>query len=161
MSMNESAENYQAVLDLPFGPVGISMHQGRLSAVDYLDEPVPPYRRPTHGLEPVLSHIERYLNDARTDFEIDIELLGTPFQQQVWRELRAIPAGRTLTYGQLAARIGSGARAVGNACRANPCPLVVPCHRVVAANGLGGFAGERTGRKLEVKRWLLKHEGWL
>ena len=159
--MRALAETYQAVLDLPFGPVGISLHQGRLAAVDYLDDPIPPFRRQVEGLEPVLKAIEHYLQDARIDFDVDIELAGTPFQQRVWRELQAIPAGKTLTYGQLAERIGSGARAVGNACRANPCPLVVPCHRVVGANGLGGFAGERSGRKLAVKRWLLQHEGWL
>lgn len=159
--MSESAEKFQAVLNLPFGLVGISMHQGRLVGIDYLDDPIPPYRRQANGLEPVLKGIEHYLNDAQSDFDVDIELTGTPFQQQVWRELQAIPAGQTLTYGQLAERIGSGARAVGNACRANRCPLVIPCHRVVAASGLGGFAGERSGRKLEIKRWLLKHEGWL
>jgi methylated-DNA-[protein]-cysteine S-methyltransferase len=109
----------------------------------------------------VLQKIEQYLEDARSDLELDLELDGTPFQRHVWQALRAIPPGRTLTYGELAQRIGSGARAVGNACRANPCPLVVPCHRVVAAKGLGGFAGERSGRKLEIKRWLLHHEGWL
>ncbi|MEJ2393250.1 MAG: methylated-DNA--[protein]-cysteine S-methyltransferase [Candidatus Thiodiazotropha sp.] len=159
--MSETAEKFQAVLNLPFGRVGISMHQGRLVGVDYLDDPIPPYRSQAKGLEPVLKGIEHYMKDAQSDFDVDIELTGTPFQQQVWRELQAIPAGQTLTYGQLAERIGSGARAVGNACRANPCPLVIPCHRVVAASGLGGFAGQRSGRKLEVKRWLLQHEGWL
>jgi methylated-DNA-[protein]-cysteine S-methyltransferase len=73
--------------------------------------------------------------------------------------LRSIPPGRTRTYGELASKLGTSARAVGGACRANPCPVVVPCHRVVAANGLGGFAGDTSGRKLEVKRWLLRHEG--
>lgn len=159
--MNQAADKYQAVLSLPFGPVGISMRQGRLAGVDYLNGPSRAYRRRAEGLSQVLTAIDRYLDDAQAVFDFDIELEGTPYQQGVWRKLREIPAGETLTYGQLAAQIGSGARAVGNACRANPCPLVVPCHRVVAANGLGGFAGERSGRKLEIKRWLLLHEGWL
>ena len=65
----------------------------------------------------------------------------------------------TRTYRDLAEQLGSVPRAVGQACRANPCPIVVPCHRVVAVKGLGGFAGDRAGRKLAIKRWLLRHEG--
>jgi methylated-DNA-[protein]-cysteine S-methyltransferase len=159
--MKQVRQSYQAVINLPFGPVGISMLKGRLAGVDYLDGPRQSYRGDEQGLTQVVGAIDDYLDDARSVFDFDIELAGTPFQQQVWRALRAIPAGETLTYGQLAARIGSGARAVGNACRANPCPLVVPCHRVVGARGLGGFAGERSGKKLQIKRWLLQHEGWL
>lgn len=83
---------------------------------------------------------------------------GTPFQRRVWRALQEIVPGQRLTYGELAARLGTSARAVGGACRANPLPLLVPCHRVVAAHGLGGFAGDREGARLEVKRWLLEHE---
>lgn len=152
---------YQAVVDLPFGPVGISMQQGRLVGVDYLEPSETRYRHRADGLQQVLDAIRDYLDDANRRIEVDLELEGTAFQRRVWRELQAIPAGETLTYGQLAGQIGSGARAVGNACRANPCPLVVPCHRVVGARGLGGFAGERSGRKLAIKRWLLQHEGGL
>jgi len=90
---------------------------------------------------------------------LPIELQGTPFQRRVWKALREIPPGRTITYSELARQLGTGARAVGGACRANPCPIVVPCHRVVAVNGLGGFSGDTSGRKLEIKRWLLRHEG--
>ena len=159
--MNEPTETYQAVMNLPFGPVGIRMREGRLSGVEYLDEPSLSYRCESPELGEVIRTIECYLKDAGTGFDFAITLDGTPFQRRVWQELRSIPAGNTLTYGELAARIGSGARAVGNACRANPCPLVVPCHRVVGIKGLGGFAGERSGRKLEIKRWLLHHEGGL
>jgi methylated-DNA-[protein]-cysteine S-methyltransferase len=159
--MNNQPSSYQAVVNLPFGPVGIRMRGGRLLEVDYLDEPSPDYQQETQGLSQVIGAIERYLEDPGTGFDLDMELAGTPYQQRVWQALRTIPAGETLTYGQLAERLGSGARAVGSACRANPCPLVVPCHRVVASNGLGGFAGERSGRKLAIKRWLLQHEGRL
>jgi methylated-DNA-[protein]-cysteine S-methyltransferase len=159
--MNSAAENFQAVVNLPFGAVGICMRHGKLAGVEYLDSADGIYREEAPGLSLVLQKIERYIEDARSDLALDLELDGTPFQRRVWQALRAIPSGRTLTYGELAQRIGSGARAVGNACRANPCPLVVPCHRVVAAKGLGGFAGERSGRKLEIKRWLLHHEGCL
>jgi methylated-DNA-[protein]-cysteine S-methyltransferase len=127
--------------------------------VDYLNDAITPYIDDAPGLEPILRAIDGYLTDAKEPFDLDIVLSGTEFQRRVWQALRAIPAGETMTYGELAEQIGSGARAVGNACRANPCPLVIPCHRVVAANGLGGFAGKRSGRKLEIKRWLLHHEG--
>lgn len=159
--MSATAENFQAVVNLPFGAVGITMRDGSLTGVEYLISQGETYQRDVPGLSRVLSRIDHYLKDSNSGFDLEIELEGTQFQQRVWQALREIPPGKTLTYGELAQRIGSGARAVGNACRANPCPLVVPCHRVVAANGLGGFAGERSGRKLEIKRWLLHHEGWL
>jgi methylated-DNA-[protein]-cysteine S-methyltransferase len=77
----------------------------------------------------------------------------------VWAGIASIVSGKTLSYGELAARVRSGPRAVGNACGANPFPVVVPCHRVLAAGGqLGGFARQRGGFLLEVKRWLLAHE---
>ncbi len=86
---------------------------------------------------------------------------GTDFQQNVWKRLLQIPLGSTATYGQLADELNSSPRAVGNACRGNPCPLVIPCHRVVGKSGLGGFSGQVSGPKLAIKRWLLTHEGWL
>jgi len=84
--------------------------------------------------------------------------LGTKFQMAVWNELKKIPRGQTRTYGEIAAAIGrpKAARAVGSACGANPLPLFIPCHRVVAKNGLGGF---RSG--LPWKKLLLKNEGWI
>lgn len=81
---------------------------------------------------------------------------GTPFQQRVWAALRRIPHGQTRGYGELARELDTSARAIGGACAANPVPLFIPCHRVVAVRGLGGFS---LGKGLEVKRWLLEHEG--
>lgn len=89
---------------------------------------------------------------------------GTEFQQKVWQALLRIPAGEVLSYGALAKRLDSSARAVGNACRSNPFPIVVPCHRVVSASGIGGYAGDTLTRKkgeinyLHIKQWLLTHE---
>jgi methylated-DNA-[protein]-cysteine S-methyltransferase len=101
---------------------------------------------------------DAYFQDPSRRIDVRCKLSGTPFQRRVWRLIAAIPPGTTRTYGELAAALGSSARAVGGACRANPCPLVVPCHRVVARQGLGGFAGDRGGRLLDIKRWLLAHE---
>lgn len=124
------------------------------------------------GLEPALpdgqaesvppflaEQLDAYFRNGSTRFDLPVELEGTGFQRKVWDALRDIPSGRTVTYGELARKLGTSARAVGGACRSNPCPIVVPCHRVVATNGLGGFAGDTSGRKLDVKRWLLRHEG--
>jgi methylated-DNA-[protein]-cysteine S-methyltransferase len=106
--------------------------------------------------------LRAYLKDARCEFSLPLAPAGTVFQRKVWQGISAIRPGRTHTYGELALAIGSSPRAVGNACGANPYPLVVPCHRVVAANrGLGGFARQRGGFLLDVKRWLLAHEGSL
>jgi methylated-DNA-[protein]-cysteine S-methyltransferase len=86
--------------------------------------------------------------------------LGTAFQQRLWRALCDIPVGETRTYGELAKELGSAPRAVGQACRCNPLPILVPCHRVVSAQGIGGYDGaEEAGVELQRKRWLLHHEG--
>lgn len=159
--MTGTGQTYQAVLNLPFAPVGITLSEGRLKILDYLTRPQRGYQEKVPGIAAVIDAIEAYLEDPKLKFELEPVLEGTPFQLRVWQVLRGIPSGSTITYGELADKIGSGARAVGNACRANPCPLVVPCHRVVGVNGLGGFGGETGGEKLEVKRWLLRHEGVL
>ena len=105
--------------------------------------------------------LQAYLEDPAFEFDVPLRLSGTHHQLAVWEAMRAIPAGETRTYGELAQSIGSSARAVGGACGANPVPIVVPCHRVVGAGGsLGGFMGAREeGFELSIKRWLLAHEG--
>jgi methylated-DNA-[protein]-cysteine S-methyltransferase len=99
-----------------------------------------------------------YFRDPGYVIRLPTRESGTGFQRRVWHAIAAIAPGATRTYGELAAELGSSARAIGGACRANPCPLVVPCHRVVARRGLGGFAGDRDGRLLAIKRWLVAHE---
>ncbi len=84
---------------------------------------------------------------------------ATPFQNRVWDALLSIPWGETRTYGQLARALGSSPRAVGGACHRNPLPLFIPCHRVVAQTGLGGYSGDwERGRALTIKQRLLDHE---
>ncbi|MDQ6831025.1 MAG: methylated-DNA--[protein]-cysteine S-methyltransferase [Gemmatimonadota bacterium] len=108
-------------------------------------------------LSTVRAQIESYFAGTRTTFDVPLAPRGTPFQQRVWNELRAIPYGTTITYGELARRVGDvkASRAVGAANGRNPIPIIVPCHRVVGTNGsLTGFGGGMA-RKL----WLLRHEG--
>ncbi len=97
-----------------------------------------------------------YLAGRRTDFTVPVAPRGTSFQRAVWQAMSEIPYGETRTYGDLATTVGEAdaAQAVGLACGANPIPLIIPCHRVVAAKGLGGFGGG-----LDRKRWLLELEG--
>jgi methylated-DNA-[protein]-cysteine S-methyltransferase len=91
-------------------------------------------------------------------FSIPILYSGSAFQRRVWDALQAIPAGTSLSYGALAAQLRSSARAVAGACRTNPLPLLVPCHRIIGKHGMGGYCGETDGPWLDVKRWLLRHE---
>lgn len=110
-------------------------------------------------LRQALEQIESYIKDPVYPFDLPLVLRGTSFQQRVWQALREIPAGQVKTYGQLAAELSSSAQAVGNACRNNPIPLIIPCHRVVSASGIGGFSGQTEGEKISLKRHLLAHEG--
>jgi methylated-DNA-[protein]-cysteine S-methyltransferase len=106
-----------------------------------------------------LARLKSYFEGGLTAGDaIPLRCIGTPFQRRVWDELRAIAPGTTLSYGQLAAQLGTSARAVAGACRANPLPIVIPCHRVVSEHGLGGYCGATEGPWLDVKRWLLRHE---
>ncbi len=106
----------------------------------------------------ICEQIVAYLRDARFPLTLNIAQSGTDFQQRVWREIQRIPRGETRTYSQLAQMLGSGPRAVANACGANHLPILVPCHRVVAKNSLGGFMQGKPGGLL-IKQWLLRHEG--
>jgi methylated-DNA-[protein]-cysteine S-methyltransferase len=106
----------------------------------------------------VASQLERYRADPDTRFDFPIAIEGTPLQRAVWDAMCAIPRGRTRTYGDIARELGADARDIGQACGDNRLPIVIPCHRVVAANGLGGFAHATSGYLIEVKRWLLAHE---
>ena len=111
------------------------------------------------GLEPALRQLEEYFEGKRVDFDLKLAATGTDFQQQVWRELQEIPFGRTISYGDLAGKLGrpTASRAVGAANGRNPIPIVVPCHRVIGKDGsLTGYAGG-----MPTKKWLLVHEGVL
>jgi methylated-DNA-[protein]-cysteine S-methyltransferase len=152
---------YQAILAMPIGALGIRVEDRCLKSIDLL-----PAQRSTPGTADeatagIVEALEGYLRDPKAPCYIVSRLEGTPFQRRVWQRLMQIPPGETQTYGQLAQELDSSPRAIGNACRANPCPLVVPCHRVVGKQGLGGFAGKTSGPKLQLKRWLLTHEGVL
>lgn len=105
------------------------------------------------------TQLNHYFTSARPFKNISLLPQGTSFQKSVWHELSKIPLGEIRTYGEIASNLNTSPRAVGNACRQNPIQIIIPCHRVVSAKGIGGYAGETDGRQLNIKRWLLMHEG--
>jgi len=143
----------------PFGSIAGELRGGRLWALEL--HPHPPAGAGDRPPAELAAALRRYLRDPAASWSLPLARRGTDFQRRVWAALRRIPAGRTMTYGELARRLGSGARAVAAACRANPVALIVPCHRVVARGGIGGYQGVRSGPEVELKRWLLSHEGAL
>lgn len=113
---------------------------------------------PGGGDDVIAGKIRIYGHDPCADIPVKLLRQGSPFQFRVWLELVKIPFGATLTYKDLASRVGSAARAVGGACRANPFPLIIPCHRVVSTSGIGGYAGQTQGDLMSIKHKLLEYE---
>jgi methylated-DNA-[protein]-cysteine S-methyltransferase len=148
----------EATINAPFGQLKLIAENDVLTGIEFLLErhtlkkPVSPLLKETE------TQLAAYFKNPRHRFELPMKLNGTPFQQQVWKALRKIPAGAPLTYGQLAQKLGTAPRPIGGACGANPIPIIVPCHRVVSASGLGGFMRTRYLGSLNIKSWLLAHE---
>jgi len=150
---------FQAKLKTPFALLGIRADDSELAEIVFLSRDGEALSPQSRLAERACAQIERYTRDPQFRFDLPLACSGTPFQRRVWAQIAAIGPGRTRSYGELARELGSAARAIGQACGANPLPLVVPCHRVLAASGIGGFAHHEAGFHLSVKRWLLAHEG--
>jgi len=154
-----TGQRFDAVIDSPVGRLGIQMQGEAVTRLEFLSGRHSLIEADTEQACEVVCSLRTYFDSPRQPLDVAVQLSGTPFQYRVWQRLRSIKPGITMSYGDLAACLRSGARAVGNACRRNPVPIVVPCHRIVAGNGLGGFAGNKQGRLVSIKRWLLEHEG--
>lgn len=149
---------FWTVVDSPIDELMLLGDEAGLSQLQMLPHPAPPdgAEHDPAALAPVAAQLAAYFAGERTDFELPLSPHGTVFQQKVWTALRGIPYGRTTSYGELATEIGqpTASRAVGLANGRNPLAVIVPCHRVIGANGsLTGFGGG-----LDRKRWLLEHE---
>lgn len=157
-----------ATMDSPVGPLMVGARAGRTCLVAFADDADAVVRRLERHVGPMervddpdpvgaVSVLKRYFaGDVGAIDELELDAIGTEFQQSVWRALRAVPVGETTSYGEIAATIGApgAVRAVGSANGANPIVVIVPCHRVVRSDGsLGGYGGG-----LDRKRWLLAHE---
>ena len=149
---------FHARLDTPFGLVGVRTNGAALAEIVYLPRSAGTLAPVNALAERACTQIEQYVANPGYRFKLPLTQVGTAFQRRVWDMIAAIPCGETRSYGAIARMLRSAPRAVGQACGTNYFPLVIPCHRVVAANGLGGFAHTSSGYLLEVKRWLLLHE---
>ncbi|MDH4188995.1 MAG: methylated-DNA--[protein]-cysteine S-methyltransferase [Betaproteobacteria bacterium] len=150
--------NFDAVIGGPAMHIGLCTEPECIAEIVYLPRSRAVIAPRNRLAERAARQIERYLADPDAGFDFPLAEAGTDFQRRVWQAMRGIARGRTQTYGEMARVLGSAPRAVGQACGANPFPIVIPCHRVVAAGGLGGFSHASKGFLIEVKRWLLTHE---
>jgi methylated-DNA-[protein]-cysteine S-methyltransferase len=149
---------YDVVIGFPKMKVAVVTRGERVTAIRYLPPDADLVAPANELAERAARQLERYLEDPDVKFDLPLLVEGTEFQRRLWQALCEIPRGRTLTYGEMARKLGGEARAVGQACGDNKLPIVIPCHRVVAADGIGGFSHSTGGYLIEAKRWLLMHE---
>ncbi|MDD5087716.1 MAG: methylated-DNA--[protein]-cysteine S-methyltransferase [bacterium] len=152
-------EQYWLNMDSPLGPLRLIGSERAVSGIDMNGHRLPLGARPRPNalLRRAEQQLIEYFSGTRRDFDLPVAPVGTDFQHRIWNVLQHIPFGETRSYGEVAKAAGnpSASRAVGAACRSNPLPIIIPCHRVVGMNGrLTGFGGG-----LERKAWLLNHEG--
>ncbi len=154
-------DEFDAIFAAPFGALGVRTEGDFFSEILFL----PPGTKPVAPKNALAARagtqLDAYLVNPKAHFVLPLKPAGTPFQRNVWQAITTISPGTTLSYGEIARNLQSAPRAVGQACGRNPYPVVVPCHRVIGAGGLGGFANARDGYLLDTKRWLLTHEGAL
>lgn len=158
MNRRLEQQDYQAVIAAPGFCIGVRCDDCEIHSLEYLESR--PEVLPKNALAAeTVRQLQAWLANADFTFCLPLRPSGTHFQRRVWAQIAEIPVRQTRTYGEIAKSLHNAPRAVGQACGANPFPLVVPCHRVIAAGGgLGGFGRQRGGFLLDVKRWLLAHE---
>jgi methylated-DNA-[protein]-cysteine S-methyltransferase len=142
----------QLSLHTPLGALTVSEEDGAIVALDWgwgRDQTETPL------LLRARDQLQAYFDGELAAFDLPLAPFGTPYRQRVWQALQTIPFGQTRTYAEIAALVGGGPRAIGQANRCNPIPILIPCHRVVGVVGLGGYSG---GDGLETKRYLLDLE---
>ncbi|MHA3915262.1 methylated-DNA--[protein]-cysteine S-methyltransferase [Halovulum sp. GXIMD14793] len=137
----------------PFGRLGIAATETNITALHWNAQASGP---DTPLLAEARAQMQAYLSGTLTRFDLPLDPSGTAFEKQVYAAMLAIPLGQTRTYGDLARDLSVTPQAIGQACGANPIPIIIPCHRITATGGLGGFSG---AGGVEQKVALLKHEG--
>ena len=143
----------------PFCNLKLTQSNGCVCGIDYVQRIGAPQVSNLPIFKQVIAQLKQYLRSPDFCFDLPLNPQGTAFQLEVWSALQRIPPGQVRTYGEIAAELSSSPRAVGNACRRNPISLIIPCHRVVSAQGIGGFSGQTDGPKISIKQQLLAHEG--
>lgn len=151
-------DDFDAVVELPCAAVGLRMRGEAVAGIHFLPRGTLPRAPRDAAAARACDAIRGYLDDPARSIDVPLSVEGSAFQRRVWAAIARIPSGQTRTYGELARDLGGTARAVGQACGDNRLPIAIPCHRVVASGGLGGFAHRTDETMLNVKRWLLDHE---
>jgi methylated-DNA-[protein]-cysteine S-methyltransferase len=150
--------------DSQVGVIGILAGPAGVREIGWRLQPRGASIEPDETVQRTLGQLREYFAGQRRDFDLPLDLVGLePVTEAVLRALMTVGYGETITYAGLAALSGTGvpARAIGSIMGANPLPIIIPCHRVVASDGLGGYSGGEPGQGLETKRWLLENEGAL
>ena len=149
---------FDAVIEFPKFKLGVRTRGEHVVEIRYLPAAALSVKAKNAVAEEAARQLERYRDDPDATFDFPVKIEGTPLERGVWDAMCAIPRGATRTYGEIAKELGADARDIGQACGENRLPIVIPCHRVVAADGIGGFGHATGGYLLEAKRWLLNHE---
>lgn len=148
-----------AVIASPVGFLALAENAGVLTRIEFLGERSDALAPASALLREAAAQLAAYFADPLFRFDLPMRADGTEFRKKVWAGIATIACGEVMAYADLARLVGSAPRAVGGACGANPLPVIIPCHRVVARQGLGGFNARKDGVDwLPVKRWLLAHE---
>lgn len=158
VSKQRLRKKYDCVFSTSMGKLGVVVDAGQVAAIDFLQGQASLQKPKNKAVSRIVSKIKGYFLKPQTKFNLIINLQGMLLQQKIWRLLQKIPVGKTITYGELAQKVGTSPRVIGNACRLNPLPIIIPCHRVIAKSGLGGYCGQVRGKPSKIKRWLLQHE---
>ena len=154
----DTAVSDSAIVATPAGKLMLKSSNERLFSSIWVPEVVAEKQGSTHFLQNIANQVSQYWLNPGIEFRFKKQQQGSAFSNKVWQEISKIPVGQTRTYGELAKALATGPRAIGNACRNNPLPLFVPCHRVVSASGMGGYDGQTNGKKMHIKQSLLTHE---
>lgn len=150
---------HQIILKTPVGKIAVDYQDDFVIEVHQVADQVRAVSKKDPFAVEIQQQFAAYFSGSLEEFNLPFLFKqGTDYQLRVWDQIRKISFGNTKTYGEIAKKIKSGPRAVGNACRRNQLLLLVPCHRVVSAAGLGGFMGDASGRLVQRKQWLLNHE---
>lgn len=155
--------DYILRMDSPIGRIEVNADEGAITSLSIERQGHLPWEelpeRTSDVLEAARVQLDEYFRGERAEFDLPLRLVGTPFQRQVWQLLGEVPFGDVLSYGEIGRSTGrpTAGRAVGGAVGANPVPIIVPCHRVLASDGrITGYSG---GNGIPTKVWLLDHEG--
>lgn len=149
---------YSAIISTPIGKLGLETAREKLVRIRFLSANNQIFNPVDNFTQSVVQELSAYFKNPKHSFKMNYELNGTEFQQKVWEAILSIKVGKTLTYSDLAKELNTGPRAIGNACRHNLIPIIIPCHRITAVTGLGGYSGAIEGGLPVIKQWLLNHE---